>query len=103
MQSMPGESRPAYVKRRRAWNADFKARLRPRLSQPACQIVTLPPKGADQQADDAVAQGKIRQVSVIDPAGNRVGRTKGVPYRRYPAVMGLKRRDHRALERAGLQ
>ena len=62
-------------------------------------LVNLPPKGADPKADDAIAQGKIRQVAVIDAEGNRVGRTKGVPYRRYPAVPGVKRRQHRAAER----
>ena len=38
---------------------------------------------------------------VTTPGGEqyRVGRTKGVTYRRYPAALGMKRRDHRAAAR----
>ena len=77
------------------------------------EIVQLPAAELDPRADRAVETGQIRDVTrgVIvagrfvalkdgekAPKGTvevRVGRTKGKTYRRYPAVPGMKRRDHR--------
>ena len=68
----------------------------------SCDIVRLPVAGVNAKVDRAVELGQYRElVLVTTPGGEqyRVGRTKGVTYRRYPAALGMKRRDHRATAR----
>ena len=93
----PGESFKAYRSRHRVVNKAVRLHLKGRLAFVSTQIVTLPPAGLDTSIDRAVIAGQYRDCKLVVLAGEekRVGRTKGVTYRRYPAG-GLDRREHRA-------
>ena len=65
----------------------------------SCDIVRLPVAGVNAKVDRAVELGQYCDLTpVTTPGGEqyRVGRTKGVSYRRYPAVSGMKRQNYRA-------
>lgn len=60
----------------------------------------LPLAGVDSHVDEAVLRGEVvivgKPFTGRDGIRRRGGRSKGVTYRRYAAVSGAKRRDHRA-------
>lgn len=84
-----GEPYSLYVERRRAGNRLVDTMLKGQLSYAVSQIVTLPAAGVDENVDRRIAAGDFRQLSVRamkDGTTMRVGRTKGVPYRKPKAA-----------------
>ena len=66
----------------------------------ATEPLLLPAAGADSHADEAVLRGEVvivgKPFTGRDGIRRRYARTKGETFRRYAAVSGAKRRDHRA-------
>ena len=60
----------------------------------------LPLEGVDSHVDEAVLRGDVvivgKPFTGRDGIRRRYARTKGETFRRYAAVPGAKRRDHRA-------
>ena len=111
---MAGEPFKAYQARCRAVNKAIKLHLRGRLVHKASEPVALPLPGVNTEADRAVLSGHFRDVKLIHPPVSlpwphgprnpkprgtqlRLGRTKGVTYRRYPE--GRDRKEWRHVER----
>lgn len=98
----PNEDFESYRQRRAEQNADFRRRFEPRLVVKSCDLMVFPKEGKDPALDadirKQVEQGNIRGLQRLvraDGTETRVARTKGEPYRRYPAD-GRRRREHRA-------
>lgn len=117
-QRMPGENFAAYRKRRATVNRAVRVYLRGRMAHVSTQPVVLPLLGVDAAIDEQILQGKLRDVKLVTPQGAllppfgpkaarppapqfRVGRTKGVTYRKYPA--GRERREWRRMHRDNSQ
>ena len=102
------ESRSAYVKRRATGNRLVDSMLRGRIARhESSRALQLPPAGEDVAIDHAIIRQQIRDVTVVvppvipppfgpsgaaAPKGFRVGRTKGVTYRR-PVPKAPSKRD----------
>ena len=81
----PGENLKACKARLKQTGQQIKAYLKGRLVHISTQIVRLPVLGADATVDEAVLRGQYRDVRLVTlPDGKqmRVGRTKGVAYRK---------------------
>lgn len=83
----PGERFEDFKARRRFTNKVVKQRLRGRFVHVSSKIGTIPPAGADANVDDAIALGKLRDVSDLDKMDEsgrflRTAREKGTTYRR---------------------
>jgi hypothetical protein len=83
--SHPGEGFAQYRARRTAINKQIKAYLRGRMVHVSTETAILPPAGVDAQVDRQILEGRLRDVErVIRKDGTvvRVGRTKGVTWRK---------------------
>lgn len=89
MERQKGESWGAYKARRRAVNAAIELHGRGKLAFVSTEVLRLPLLGVDAKVDEQILQGKIRQVTLVTLKNGtqfRVGRTKGVTYRKPVAV-----------------
>ncbi len=82
---MSGEKFKAYRARLREASAAIKRYLRGTIRYAASEIVIIPVLGADLAADHAVLGGQLRDVqdvTLTNGKESRVGRTKGVAFKR---------------------
>lgn len=81
-----GETFSDYVSRREVANDIARRYIQNGIvSHVSAQIVRLPPQGADEQVDEAIKIGQYRDVTTVtEKSGKerRIGRTKGVTYRK---------------------
>ena len=103
---MQGETFTNYRARRKLIAREVKTRLAGRMSFKSCDVVSYPTVGLDPALDTAIQKdvesGLLRDLvplTMADGTIRRFGRTKGVTYRKYPRISGLKRRDHREIDR----
>jgi hypothetical protein len=81
----PDETFKNYKARLKLVGRNIKHYLRGQMTHVSSQIVHLPAAGGDTTVDEAVRRGDYRDLKLVTkPDGTviRVGRTKGVTYRR---------------------
>jgi len=82
MKRHPDESFKDYQIRRRTVNAATKVALRGKLGFVSSRALVLPLPGVDVKTDHAIVTQQIRNVTVTPDGKARVGRTKGITYRK---------------------
>jgi len=109
----PDETQADYRARRKVIGQQLARYLAGRMVHKATDIVQLPAAGINIDIDRAVRSGQYRDLQTVFAPGEvsrvdlpgcpteprlqaaRIGRTKGVSYRRYPKVADRKRGYHR--------